>query len=212
MARGRKPRTWIKVDCEGILRGSINYLLSLDGQAIWVKMIALSEICGGRPGYIEDNNQKGLPRDYIAQELHCTVELFESVLEKMGSDGAIAINGSGSIHLVNFHHYQFSEYDRQKPYRDKKKAVNFEEYIEEIRPEYADLNFDNELKKFHLYWSEGNRKLQRPKLALRNWMDKARDFKRDKKGGQGGAHQQSPRAIPKPHEYTTIEDYRRQRA
>lgn len=196
MARGRKPRTWIKVDCEGILRGSINYLLSLDGQAIWVKMIALSEVCGGRPGYIEDNNQKGLPHDYIAHELHCTVELLESVLEKMAGDKAIELKDSGSIHLVNFHHYQFSEYDRQKPYRDKKKAVNFEEYIEEIRPEYADLNFDNELKKFHLYWSEGNRKLQRPKLALKNWMDKARDFKRDKKGGQSGTHKQSSRGLP----------------
>ena len=47
MARGRKPRNWIKIDCEGILRGSINYLLPLDGQAIWIKMIAYSEVCGG---------------------------------------------------------------------------------------------------------------------------------------------------------------------
>lgn len=122
MARGRKPRTWIKIDCEGILRGSINYLLSLDGQAIWVKMIALSEVCGGRPGYIEDNNQRGLPYDYIAHELHCTVELLKFVLDKMSNDEAVKIEDSGAIHLVNFHHYQFSEYDRQKPYRDRKKT------------------------------------------------------------------------------------------
>ena len=121
MARGRKPRTWVKMDCEGLLRGSINYLLPLDGQAVWLKMIALSEVCGGRPGYIEDNNGNGLPHEYIAQELHCPVELLELVLEKMGSDGAIALDGTGSIHLVNFQHYQFSEYDRQKPYRDRKK-------------------------------------------------------------------------------------------
>ena len=123
MARGRKPRTWVKMDCEGLLRGSINYLLPLDGQAVWLKMIALSEVCGGRPGYIEDNNSNGLPHEYIAQELHCSVELFDKVLETMVNDKAVEVNGSGSIHLVNFQHYQFSEYDRQKPYRDRKKEA-----------------------------------------------------------------------------------------
>jgi len=122
MVRGRKARTWVKLDCEGVLRGSINYLLPLEGQAVWVKMIAFSEVCGGRPGYIEDNNNNGLPLEFIAQELHCTVEIFESVLDIMKKDSAIEVNGTGSIHLVNFHHYQFSEYDRQKPYRQAKKV------------------------------------------------------------------------------------------
>lgn len=123
MPRNRKSRTWIKVDCDGILRGSINYLLPLDGQAIWIKMIALSEICGGRPGFIEDNNQNGLPHEYIAQELHCPVELLEVVIKKMKDDKAIKTNGTGSIELVNFQHYQFGEYDRQKPYRQAKKEA-----------------------------------------------------------------------------------------
>jgi len=126
MVRGRKARTWVKLDCEGVLRGSINYLLTLEGQAIWVKMIALSEVCGGRPGFIEDNNQNGLPFIYIAHELHCTVEQFENVLDSMKNDGAIHVNGTGSIQLVNFHHYQFGEYDRQLPYREKKKQAELD--------------------------------------------------------------------------------------
>jgi len=121
MPRGRKPRTWVKMDCEGLLRGSINYLLELDGQAVWLKMIAFSEVCGGRPGFIEDNEGRGLPRPYIAHELHCTTELLENVIKSMKADGAIKENGTGSIELTNFKHYQFSEYDRQKPYRDAKK-------------------------------------------------------------------------------------------
>lgn len=124
MPRKRKSRTWVKIDCEGILRGSINYLLPLDGQAIWIKMIALSEVCGGRPGFIEDNNNNGLPHEYIAQELHCHGELLEMVLKKMESDGAIKRNGTGVIELTNFNHYQFTEYDRQKPYREAKKKGN----------------------------------------------------------------------------------------
>jgi len=235
MARGRKPRTWVKMDCEGLLRGSINYLLELDGQAVWLKMIALSEVCGGRPGFIEDNEERGLPHEYIAHELHCSTELFNKVLETMKVDGAVAVNGSGSIELVNFGHYQFSEYDRQKPYRQKPKVTSdthgnqmiaddsnrnqlqsnvpviqsesesntnpkekatspevkemeFNDYVEELRSQYTDLDFDNQLKKFTLYWSEGGRKLKRPKLALTNWMDKAREFKGEKNNGTHQGH------------------------
>ena len=64
----------------------------------------------------------------------------------------------------------------------ERQKIEFEEYVEVLRAEYADLNFDNELKKFHLYWSEGGRKLKRPKLALKNWMDKATEIKLDKEG------------------------------
>lgn len=188
MARDRKPRTWVRIDCDGILRGSINYLLSLEGQAIWVKMIALSEVTGGRAGYIEDNNQKGLPHEYIAQELHCTLEQFHIVLDKMKGDGAIEVNGTGSIHLVNFHHYQFSEYDRQKIYRQKEgeEKQTFEEYVEAIKKEYSDLDIKNELEKFKLWWGEGKKELKRPKSAFKNWLDKAREIN----NGKGNRKQQ----------------------
>jgi hypothetical protein len=138
MARDRKSRTWIKIDCHGVLGGSINYLfldspynesdireiVSLACQDIWVKMIAFSEISGGRAGFIEDNNQKGLPYSYIAQELHCPLNLFENVLRKMEDDKAIEITKTGSIRLINFEKYQFGEYDRQKMYRENKKLMN----------------------------------------------------------------------------------------
>ncbi len=178
MPRGRKPRTWVRLDCEGILRGSINYLLTLEGQAVWVKMIAFSEVCGARAGYIENNNGQGLPHEYIAQELHCPLELLELVLKRMEGDGAVRINGTGSIELVNFKHYQFSEYDRQKPYRKKagEDKQTLEEYIEAIRKEYSDIDIDKELVKFKLWWGEGKKELKRPKFAFKNWLDKARVF------------------------------------
>jgi hypothetical protein len=103
-------------------------------------MIAFSEVCGGRPGWIEDNNQKGLPHDFIAQELHCSLDLFETVLEKMAADKAIEVNGTGSIHLVNFVHYQFGEYDRQQPYRQGKKEA---EKVESKTPKRAYGEFKN---------------------------------------------------------------------
>jgi len=67
-----------------------------------------------------------------------------------------------------------------------KPAVEDDSYTEELRPQYPDIDFDNELEKFHLYWSEGGRTLKRPKLALKNWMDKAREFKGEKDGKHRG--------------------------
>lgn len=73
----------------------------------------------------------------------------------------------------------------------KIKKQSFEDYLEELRPQYPDLNFDAELKKFNLYWSEGNRKLKRPKLALLNWLNKAREIEQEKNPNQGALFSRS---------------------
>ncbi len=51
---------------------------------------------------------------------------------------------------------------------------------DELRTEFSDIDIGEEFKKFTLYWSEGKRKLQRPKTAFRNWLVKAREFKQEK--------------------------------
>tara|TARA_R100000093_G_scaffold66992_2_gene38292 strand:- start:595 stop:1365 length:771 start_codon:yes stop_codon:yes gene_type:complete len=81
----------------------------------------------------------------------------------------------------------------------EQEKIVFDEYVDELRSQYSDVNFDNELTKFHLYWSEGNRKLKRPKLALKNWMDKAREIKQEKSDGKGGRH---PRQLTPRDRYT----------
>lgn len=55
---------------------------------------------------------------------------------------------------------------------------SFEIYKEGLRKEFNDLDFDTELRKFNLYWTGGQRKLKNPKLALFNWMTKAREIKK----------------------------------
>jgi len=76
------------------------------------------------------------------------------------------------------------EEEREKATSPEITKSKFDEYVEELRPQYTDLDYDKELKKFHLYWSEGSRKLKRPKSALTNWMDKAREFKQEKVNGK----------------------------
>ena len=118
--RGRPRRIWVKLHCDGVLRGSINYQLSLEEQAVWMKLLALTAVCGGQDGWIQDNDQRPLPHFFIASELHCPLETFESSLAKCIEEGRCRENSQG-IEIVNWKYYQ-SEYDRQKPYRVAQKG------------------------------------------------------------------------------------------
>ena len=119
--RGRPKRTWVKLDCYGLLHGSINWQLTLEEQAVWIKTFTYSAICGGKPGIIQDNDGQPLPHWYIANELHCPLEVFESMLEKCKSNEQQRLmENEHGIEVVNFEAYQFTEYDRQRPYRGKK--------------------------------------------------------------------------------------------
>lgn len=127
MARGRRPRSWVRLDCQGILHGSINYIYALDEQAVFIKMIAMAEVYGLEPGLISDNDGRALPKEYVAHELHCSLEVLNSVIAKGSVDKSIEVNDSG-IRLLNFDLYQFTEYDRQKPYRVKKESKKYGEF------------------------------------------------------------------------------------
>lgn len=117
-ARGRPKRSWVKMDCQGCLHGSINFQLTLEEQAIWYKLIMYSAVCGGEPGFICDNDSQPMPLWYIANELHCPLETLEGTLKKCTQEGRTKVNSSG-IEIVNFNAYQFTEYDRQRPSREK---------------------------------------------------------------------------------------------
>lgn len=121
--RGRPRRAWVRLDCYGILHGSINWELTLEEQAVWIKTFTYSAVCGGEPGIIQDNDSNPLPHWYIANELHCPLEVFETMLQKCIEQERLKENEHG-IEVINFKEYQFTEYDRQRPYRDAKKAGN----------------------------------------------------------------------------------------
>jgi len=84
--------------------------------------------------------------------------------------------------------------------------ISFEEYKEIMRGKYPDLDFDNELSKWHEYWYEGRRKCTNQKLTLHNWLDHAREYK--KHDGNAG-HKSTNRELPASTEYTDPKDYLR---
>ena len=120
MTRGIKKRTWVKLDCQGVLHGSINWLFTLEEQAVFLKLIPMAAVYCKEPGTIADNEGNPMPQVFIAQELHCSVELLQSVITKGEKDKCLKDTDHGLV-LVNFKQYQFTEYDRQKPYRQTKK-------------------------------------------------------------------------------------------
>lgn len=65
------------------------------------------------------------------------------------------------------------------------KNTTFEDYISNtLKPEFSDIDIEEELKRFKLYWSEGKRELKRPKIAFRNWLINSRKFKSEHKNTQ----------------------------
>lgn len=120
MTRGIKKRTWVKLDCQGVLHGSINWIFTLEEQAIFLKLIPMAAVYCKEPGTIADNEGNPLPREFIAHELHCPMKLLESVITKGVVDSCLKDTDHGLV-LVNFKEYQFTEYDRQKKYRQRKK-------------------------------------------------------------------------------------------
>lgn len=146
MTRGRKPRSWVRLDCQGVLHGSINYIYTLEEQAVFIKMIAMAEVYGQEPGLISDNDGRALPKEYVAHELHCSLEMLDSVIKKGTDDEAIKQNGEG-IRLLHFEHYQFTEYDRQSKYREKK-AAERKQYGEFENVLLTDVDYKKLIDKF----------------------------------------------------------------
>jgi len=126
MTRGIKKRTWVKLDCQGVLHGSINWLFTLEEQAVFLKLIPMAAVYCKEPGTIADNEGNPMPREFIAQELHCPTEVLESVIAKGAKDKCLRDTDHGLV-LVNFKDYQFTEYDRQKKYRGSRKEKTPEE-------------------------------------------------------------------------------------
>lgn len=118
MARGGWRRTWIKlypVDC---LDGSIRWQLTPDERGVWYDLLNFSAICS-LPGLISDKDGRPYPHEFIANRLNIPLELFERTLKKCNEEGRTKENSTG-IQIVNWNAYQ-SEYQRQKPYREKGK-------------------------------------------------------------------------------------------
>lgn len=118
-SRGSQKRHWVKFT-KNWLTSSINYRMELSEQAIFSKLIVMADEFGPVAGLISDNDFRAMPHEYLAHLATCPLEAFETTLKKAIDDDSIYENGHG-LFLTHFDDYQFTEYDRQKQYRQKDK-------------------------------------------------------------------------------------------
>jgi len=137
--RGSKKRGWVKLDA-GWLTSSINYRMELGEIAVFSKLIVMADAFGPVPGLISDNDFRPMPYEYLAHQACCPLEIFKKVIEKGQADDSIFLNSHG-IFLTHFDDYQFTEYDRQKPYRERKKQEEKANAPEELLLEENSLDF-----------------------------------------------------------------------
>jgi len=112
-------RTWIKLFVTGWLHGSIRWQLEPDERSVWADLICLAGECGHQ-GKICDNDGEALPRDFIANQLNIKRTLLDRTIAKSIHNNRL-IEENGCLLIKNWGAYQ-SEYDRQKPYRERKKT------------------------------------------------------------------------------------------
>ncbi len=101
----------------------------------------------------------------------------ESLLERMaGFDNRVKSGRESAIKM--WQDRKLKATHRQPTTKTAKTEETLEEYKAKLKMEYPELDFDNEVKKWETWWSENKTPLKRPKTALRNWLDKAREIKK----------------------------------
>jgi len=128
---------------------------------------------------VRNGHITGLQKDYELWQHELTKQITKvSKLDNSKIDKKLAKQEHELTKQITKVSYSLDT-QKKKETIQKKSSISFEEYKETLRDQYPELDFDNEFKKWHLYWFEGNKKCKNPKLALHNWMDKAREYKKE---------------------------------
>lgn len=183
-------RPWIKlypIDC---LDGSIRYQLESDERGVWYDLLNFSAICA-EPGTIADKDGRPYPHNFIANRLNIDLELLESTLKKCTEEGRIKDIG-GVLKIANWGAYQ-SEYQRQKPYREKKDT--FSQVVQLTKDEHRKLiekfgqkGADDRIENLSLYIQSKGDKYRSHYATILNW------DKRDRKEGDRGTNRRHSEA------------------
>lgn len=99
--------------------GSAKFEMNPAQWGIWNYLLDFAKLSRVEPGLIAPNKGQAYSHEWIAAFLNIDLGLFNSTIKLLIDTKRIEENGSG-IRIINWKKYQ-PEYERQKPYRDKKK-------------------------------------------------------------------------------------------
>lgn len=113
-------RRWIRLWVNELLRGNTLFELKDDEFGVFMKLLVLAGSCRNDRGVITAGNGTPFPDEWITVTLNIPPELFLRAKQRLIDVECISANGEG-IRITNWDEYQ-TEYDRQKPFREAKKA------------------------------------------------------------------------------------------
>lgn len=101
------------------LFGSGRFEMTAANRGIWNDLLDFAKISRVKPGLIAPNEQQAYSHEWLSAFLNVELSLFNETIEVLVRTRRVEENGSGIL-IVNWKNYQ-TEYDRQKPSRDRKK-------------------------------------------------------------------------------------------
>ena len=123
-------RNWVKLWCREWIEGTLRDEKP-EVRGVWADLLALSGSSQhGDIGAIKLANGVGYTDNQMAEILHISKALWRRSKERFIESQRIKIAPKGAITIINWSKYQ-SEYQRQKPYRQKAIEENpeMEEHI-----------------------------------------------------------------------------------
>ena len=115
-------RSWFKVHAKPWLKGSIRDEKP-EVRSVWIDLLAMAAAGDyGDSGEIKYNDDIGLTDKQIAIALRISPRLWRMAKTRLLETNRIEIAENGAILITNWKKYQ-SEYNRQKPWRERQKIV-----------------------------------------------------------------------------------------
>lgn len=130
-------RRWIKLFIDECLTGTIREDLTPTQRSLWYDFLLLA----GRnrpPGCISANEKTKLSPGRIAAVLNVPTKMVERAISKFIESERITVDRRGIIHIANWDKYQYTDYDRQKPYRQAARKASEDMTTEELLAEHLE--------------------------------------------------------------------------
>jgi len=117
MSKEPYHRDWVKLWVKECLIGTIREDLTPEERGVWYDFLILAGH-SRVPGVICANKDSPLSVKRISEILNTPQPLIERCISKFKASSRIDIDSKGCIHIQNWVRYQYSDYDRQKKYRE----------------------------------------------------------------------------------------------
>ena len=97
---------WFPIWVEKWLWGSTRLELTIEERAVWIDLLAIASKDGG---HIRANEGYPYPPEQLAGMLRIPVELLNHAIERCLETGKLRKDNDGSLYVVNWDEYQFSD-------------------------------------------------------------------------------------------------------